>query len=69
MTAYNLRRLISILGIQPLIAVFRAFLLLFLPQKRHISAFSGFIFNLKAQIKSFVFFSPYPKKSVLLLKI
>jgi transposase len=69
MTAYNLRRLISILGIQPLIAVFRAFLLLFLPQKRHISAFSGFIFNCMTHIKSFMIFSPYLKKSVFLLKI
>ena len=69
MTAYNLRRLISIIGIQPLIAMFRAVLSIFLPPKQHILAIFGFIFNVRVHIKSFVFFSLYPEKYVLLLKI
>jgi len=62
MTAYNLRRLISIIGIQPLISMFRALLSLFSTQNWHYMAIFNFIANLKAQIKSFVIFSSYSEK-------
>ncbi|MFW5851149.1 MAG: IS1182 family transposase [Bacteroidota bacterium] len=69
MTAYNLRRLITIIGIKPLIAMFRGVLSIFVPHKQHVSAIFGFIFDVRARIKSFVIFSLYSGKVVLLLKI
>ncbi len=62
MTADNLRRLISIIGIQPLISMFRALLSLFSTQNWHYMAIFNFIANLKAKIKSFVIFSSYSEK-------
>jgi transposase len=68
MIAYNLRRLISIIGIKPLIELFRALLLSFLAKNRLKKTISEHINDFISKFKTSVIISVFTKKPVFLIQ-